>query len=99
MEFSDLDLTRTYTYADYMLWQFSERVELIKGFIKKMSPAPNRAHQRAAQNLSGIFYNFFKKHPCSVFFAPFDVRLPIANAKKTQQLYNLICVLFVINRS
>jgi hypothetical protein len=35
--FSDLDLTKEYTYADYMLWQFSERVELIKGYIKKMS--------------------------------------------------------------
>jgi hypothetical protein len=29
--FSDLDLTKTYSYADYLLWQFQERVELIKG--------------------------------------------------------------------
>jgi hypothetical protein len=26
-----LDLTGSYTYADYLLWQFQERVELIKG--------------------------------------------------------------------
>jgi hypothetical protein len=40
--FSDLDLTKTYTYVDYLKWTFDERVELIKGFIKKMSPAPSR---------------------------------------------------------
>ena len=34
--FSDLDLTKTYTYSDYLLWQFSERVELIKGFILRV---------------------------------------------------------------
>ena len=43
--FSDLDLTKTYTYSDYLLWQFSERVELIKGFILKMSPATSSNHQ------------------------------------------------------
>jgi hypothetical protein len=33
--FSDLDITKQYTYSDYLQWQFSERVELIRGFIKK----------------------------------------------------------------
>lgn len=28
---SQLDLNKSYTYADYLLWQFEERVELIKG--------------------------------------------------------------------
>ena len=50
--FSDLDLTKSYSYADYLLWQFSERIELIKGFILKMSPAPNRRHQTVSQNLN-----------------------------------------------
>jgi hypothetical protein len=30
-DFSQLDLSKTYTYADYLTWQFSERIELIKG--------------------------------------------------------------------
>jgi Uma2 family endonuclease len=81
-KFSDLDLTKQYTYADYLLWQFSERVELIRGFIKKMSPAPSRLHQTIAQNLSGLFYTKLKKQSCNIYFAPFDVRLPIPSNKK-----------------
>ena len=81
-KFSDLDLTKTYTYADYLLWQFQERVELIKGFILKMSPAPNMIHQTVVNNITGIFYINFKGKPCRVFQAPFDVRLPIPSAKK-----------------
>jgi Uma2 family endonuclease len=80
--FSDLDLTKTYSYSDYLLWQFSERVELIKGYIRKMSPAPSSKHQRLSYNLIGCFYVNFKNQPCSVFEAPFDVRLPIKSEKK-----------------
>ena len=80
--FSDLDLTKTYTYSDYLLWQFSERVELIKGFIRKMSPAPSRKHQTISYNLTLSIGKFFQNHPCSVFVAPFDVRLPIKSSKK-----------------
>lgn len=80
--FSDLDLTKTYTYSDYLLWQFSERVELIKGFINKMSPAPSSNHQKISQNLNGNFYTYFKKKTCYIFVAPFDVRLPIKSEKK-----------------
>lgn len=28
--FDQLDLTKQYTYADYLTWQFEERVELFK---------------------------------------------------------------------
>lgn len=80
--FSDLNLSRTYTYADYLLWQFQERVELIKGYIMKMSPAPSMAHQVVATNLTGALYHNLKIAPCRLFAAPFDVRLPIKSAKK-----------------
>ena len=82
LNFSDLDLTKQYSYSDYMLWQFQERVELIKGFILKMSPAPNRFHQTVSQNVNFKILTFFDKHPCNVFVAPFDVRLPIKSKKK-----------------
>ena len=81
-KFSDLDLTKTYTYSDYLLWQFSERVELIKGFISKMSPAPNRNHQTVSQNINFKILSYFQNHRCSVYVAPFDVRLPIKSLKK-----------------
>ena len=82
LNLSDLDLTKQYTYSDYMLWQFQERVELIKGFIKKMSPAPNRLHQSISQNLNLKILTFFEKHPCKVYVAPFDVRLTVKSGLK-----------------
>ena len=81
-KFSDLDLTKQYSYSDYLLWQFQERVELIKGIIMKMSPAPSMVHQTISNNLTGSFYINFRRKPCRVFQAPFDVRLPISSAKK-----------------
>jgi Uma2 family endonuclease len=96
MQFSDLDLDKTYSYADYLKWQFEERLELIKGKIFKMTPAPNRAHQDASGQLFNLLFNFLKNQPCKVYFAPFDVRLP----KKSifdKEVYNVlqpdICVI------
>ena len=60
-KFSDLDLDKSYTYADYLMWEFKERVELIKGKIFKMSPAPSRGHQQISFELSRQFGNFFFK--------------------------------------
>lgn len=74
-QLSQLDLNQTYSYADYLTWQFNETVELIKGKIMLMSPAPNVKHQRVSMNLSGSLFNFFKHKKCQVFAAPFDVRL------------------------
>ncbi|TAN71369.1 MAG: Uma2 family endonuclease [Methylobacter sp.] len=74
-QLSQLDLNQTYSYADYLTWQFDETVELIKGKIMLMSPAPNVRHQRIAGHLFGMFYSFFRHKKCEIFIAPFDVRL------------------------
>jgi Uma2 family endonuclease len=74
-QLSQLDLNGTYSYADYLTWQFEETVELIKGKIMLISPAPNVKHQRISISLSGILYPFFKHQKCQLFAAPFDVRL------------------------
>jgi Uncharacterized protein conserved in cyanobacteria len=74
-QLSQLDLTQTYSYADYLTWQFDEAIELIKGKIMLMSPAPNVRHQRISADLNGMLYNFFKHKKCDFFAAPFDVRL------------------------
>jgi Uma2 family endonuclease len=71
----DLDFSKTYTYADYLLWRFEERVELIRGKIFKMSPAPSRMHQKVSGNLYRAISNFLWGKACEVYSAPFDVRL------------------------
>lgn len=80
--FSDLDLTKTYSYSDYLLFRFQERVEIIKGFILKMSPAPSSKHQIVSQNLNFKIYSYFLNQSCNVFVAPFDVRLPVKSAER-----------------
>ncbi len=95
-----LDLNGTYTYADYITWQFSERVELILGKIFKMSPAPSSYHQEISSNLNGLFYNFLKKKKCKVYPAPFDVRLPnpkLKNGKIINVVQPDICVICDLN--
>lgn len=74
-DLSQLDLNGTYSYADYLLWQFDERVELIKGKISLMCPASNVKHQRYSMYLSVQLFRYFEQKSCQVFAAPFDVRL------------------------
>ena len=69
-----LDPNGSYTYADYLLWQFSERVELLRGKIRQMA-APSRKHQGIATGLTRLLGNALWKSPCKVYVAPFDVRL------------------------
>jgi len=74
-DFSQLDLKKQYTYADYLTWTFDDRLELIKGWIYKMSPAPRRKHQKVSFQLLISFGNYFNNKFCEVYEAPFDVRL------------------------
>lgn len=75
MQLSDLDINKTYTYADYLKWTFDERLELIKGKIFTMSPAPGSVHQRLSHRLGRWIGNYLEGKDCEVFSAPFDVRL------------------------
>lgn len=83
LDINDLDLEKSYTFADYLTWQFEERIELIKGKIFKMSPAPSRFHQRVSGNLFLKIGNFLAKNKCGLYSAPFDVRL--INFKKSTE--------------
>lgn len=82
-QLDDLDLSKAYTYYDYLTWQFDEMVELIKGKIFPMSPAPSTNHQQISGNLFLLFGNYFKGKLCKVFLAPFDVVLPIEGKENT----------------
>ncbi len=80
-QLSQLDLEAEYSYADYLTWQFDEMVELIKGKVSLMCPAPNVKHQRFSAYLSSHIFFYFEKKSCQMFSAPFDVRL--YNRKKS----------------
>lgn len=74
-DINQLDMNKRYTYADYLTWDFDEMVELIKGKIFKMSPAPLRVHQRIAKNISFEIEKYLTGKKCQAYDAPFDVRL------------------------
>lgn len=86
-----LDLSKRYSYADYFLWKFRERVELFRGFIHKMSPAPSSRHQIVCGNLFLQYGNFFFNKTCKVFAAPFDVRLPDSRKQEgDEQVFTVV---------
>jgi Uma2 family endonuclease len=89
-QLSQLDLSKQYSYADYLTWQIKERVELIKGFIYKMGPAPTPVHQIISGNLVTDINTFLRKSNCQVFSAPFDVRL--INKRKSSADNEIITV-------
>ncbi|OWY25050.1 restriction endonuclease, partial [Sphingobacteriales bacterium UPWRP_1] len=66
-----LDTAKRYTYADYLQWAFEEQLELIKGKIFKMSPAPGLKHQRISIELARQIANYLHKKSCKVYHAPF----------------------------
>ena len=90
-QLSQLDLTKQYTYADYLAWRIEERIELIKGWIMRMS-APNLSHQKISQRLNLALMLFFQTHDCMVCAAPFDVRLQDKNksTKANKAIYTVV---------
>lgn len=74
-KFSELNLDKIYSYADYLTWKFEERVEIIKGKVMLMSPAPNLNHQRLSGELSYQIAHYLRHKNCKLFVAPFNVKL------------------------
>jgi Uma2 family endonuclease len=90
-DINQLDLNKTYSYADYLTWQFQEKLELIKGKVFKMSPAPSTTHQRISRKLTGVMISAFKNHSCELFIAPFDVRLlDRKNSTLDKEIYTVV---------
>jgi Uma2 family endonuclease len=89
----ELDLSKVYTFKDYLSWQFKERVELLRGYIAKMSPAPSSRHQVISRQIFQEINWFLKKKACQAFYAPFDVYLPRINDEKDTIVQPDICVI------
>ena len=73
-DINQLDFSKQYTYADYLTWRFQDRVELIRGWLYKMSPAPMRKHQLYSKNFLVAIDTYLRNNPCHIYDAPFDVR-------------------------
>lgn len=97
-----LEPEMTYNYSDYLKWTFKERVELIKGKVFEMSPAPRTYHQEISINLAAEIRFFLKKKNCKVFAAPYDVRLPNNPNDPNDKIYTVIqpdiCVICDLNK-
>jgi len=89
LQVKEPDPSLTYTYADYLQWKFEERLELFRGRIFKLS-APNTKHQVISSNILALLWNFLKNQTCQVFPAPFDVRLPVKNRKKDNEVTTVV---------
>ncbi len=87
---SQLDLTKKYTYSDYLTWQFDEMVELIKGKLLRMSPAPSRKHQEYSGNIFWAIRTYLNQKSCKVYEAPFDVRLVINKKEAFHQIETVV---------
>jgi Uma2 family endonuclease len=91
MDSVDIDINKRYTFADYLTWWDDKRRELINGFVKMMTPAPSRRHQRILGEIHFQIKSFLKKKKCEVYVAPFDVRFPSSdNNVADNQIYTVV---------
>lgn len=88
LQVNEPDLSGTYTAADYLSWQVDELMELIRGKIYKMSPAPRVSHQSILGTLHLKAAVPKLKSGCKVFLAPLDVYLvhPGEDYKQTRNV-------------
>ena len=89
-----------YTYADYLRWEFEERLEILRGKIFRMTPAPSARHQQVSMALTRKLIKVFPEtYKCNLYSAPFDVRLidPKKKSKKDKEITTVcqpdICVI------
>ena len=87
----ELDLTRQYTYADYLTWIDDKSRELINGFIHMMS-APRDIHAKVSFNILGNLWAVLQenKGKCQVRSAPFDVRFPKNGETADDKIYTVV---------
>ena len=63
-----------FTFADVLVWDEDERIELIDGEAFMMA-TPSSRHQEISMELSRQLANFLEGKRCRVYPAPFGVRL------------------------
>jgi len=87
---ADLDPNGTYSYADYLGWQFTELVELLRGKIMRRMSVPTDRHQALVGNVYLAFGNHLRRQPCQVRVAPYYVRLPKRGTTADAAIYTVV---------
>jgi Uma2 family endonuclease len=87
---SQLDPNGTYSYADYLTWQFTELVELLKGKVVRRMSTPSEPHQATLGALYFAFGNHLRGQPCKARIGPYDVRLPQRGTTADQTIYTVV---------
>jgi Uma2 family endonuclease len=80
-DFAQLDLTKQYTYADYLTWQIKDRIELIEGFISGKPSGESPRHQEVIGALMFALHNLWQKEKWEYYFLRFNVRLDAKNSQ------------------
>jgi len=87
----DLDLTKRYTFADYLTWMDYRLRELIDGIINLVR-TPKRIHQEISSKLNYLMGSFIyeRRGKCRIYHPPFAVRLPIEGSTDDDKIYNVL---------
>ena len=86
-----LDLSKRYSYADYLTWMDNIRRELVDGFVRRMS-GPYFRHAKTSANIFGRIWSYItkRKGKCEVIHAPIDVRLPKNKEKDDDKIFTVL---------
>lgn len=68
-DITQLDPHGTYSYTDYLTWQFTELVELWRGKIMRRTGAPTDQHQAVLGELHYLLKAYLRRQPCQVRMA------------------------------
>ena len=80
---------KKYTYADYLTYPEDERWEIINGIpYLQASPAP--IHQETLMELAKQIAVYLTGKTCSIYPAPFCVRLPQGFEKDEKEVKNIV---------
>jgi Uma2 family endonuclease len=86
-----LDLSKRYSYADYLTWADQVRRELVDGFVRIMS-GPYTIHAQISGNMFGKIWSYMtkRKGQCKIYHAPIDVRLPNNKELKDDKIFTVL---------
>ena len=79
----------TYTFADCLTWDESDRIEIIDGEALMMAP-PSTRHQEICGEIFRQLANYLSGKQCRAYIAPFGVRLFEENGDRPEDVDTMV---------